>query len=316
MSKLAMLAQKRREAAAAKEAGSSSSSTTVSTPVATPPPQAKVSEAAPAPEKPLSKLAQKMAAARAARAEAASRGPSDGSPAPITPVPEGVPEPEDPETEMSSLFSVVVPTKKTSTAPSSFFSMLTKPAVELPPEKQPSLAHMHIAVRGDFSAAEQRVREAFGPGVESPDDIILRKQDGRVATGGAGHSAGPPKVLREVRAEKAVQEKPVQSEVEAAQAKQAKEQAKTQTSGPKGADNKLRRHRSPTKKSDSGPKKTNAASKPPTKDKSASGAKKSDPSRPAPPQKAASTRPPKSTSSTASSKDKTNGKPKRAPSGP
>lgn len=310
MSKLALLAQKRREAAAAKEASSSSASTTVSTPVPSPVPPAEQAEAAPVPAKPLSKLAQKMAAARAARAEAASRGPSDGSPAPTTPVPEAAVEPDEPETEMSALFSVVLPVKKSSSAPSTFFSMLTKPPVELPPEKQPSLAHMHIAVRGDLAAAEQRVREAFGPGVESPDDIILRKQDGRVATGGGAHSVEPPKVVREVRVEKPAQEKPVQSEVAAAQSQQAKEQSMAPAAGPKGLDNKLRRHRSPTKKSDSGPKKTNAASKPPAKDKPAGGAKKSDPSRQALPQKAASNRPSKSTPSAAPAKGKTNGKPK------
>jgi elongation factor 1 alpha-like protein len=35
------------------------------------------------------------------------------------------------------------------------------------------------------SAAERRVREAFSPGVESPDDIVLRMRDGRAGTGAA-----------------------------------------------------------------------------------------------------------------------------------
>lgn len=308
MSKLALLAQKRREAAAAKEASSASTTSTVPTPVTSPPPQAEAPEAAPA--KPLSKLAQKMAAARAARADAALRSANDGSPAPTTPVPEGPPQPEEPEDEVSALFSVIVPTK-TSAAPSTFFSMLTKPAVELPLDKQPSLAHMHIAVRGDLAAAEQRVREAFGPGVESPDDIILRKQEGRVATGGTSQPSEPPRVVKEVRVEKQVQDVPIQSEVAAAKG----QAAKAKHAEPKSADTKLRRHRSPTKKADAGSKKPGAGSKPSAKDKPASGGSKSssDPKRPAPPHKATSNRGAKSnasTSASASSRNKPSGKPK------
>lgn len=170
-------------------------------------------------------------------------------------------QPEEPETEMSALFSVVVPTKKQPDAPSTFFSMLTKPAVDAPSAQQPSLAHMHIAVRGDLAAAEQRVRAAFGPDVESPDDIILRKQEGRVATG--GDAPAEPKVVREVRVERQIQEKPIQSEVPSVPSQPSESQRKAH-------DTKHRHQRIPTKKAEPGPSKRSDP-KPHAKDKAAAG---------------------------------------------
>lgn len=176
MSKLALLAQKRREQAAQQEASTSGATTPV-----TPVPAVVISEDLGA-AKPLSKLQQKLAAARAARADTtrAAEEPQSG-PEPVSQSSTVTTPSEEPvEDAMWSLS----PPSKSPAAPSTFFSLLTthKSGTSPPPEP-PSLENMHIVVRGDAAAAHQRVREAFGPGVESPDDIVLRTRDGRAGTG-------------------------------------------------------------------------------------------------------------------------------------
>jgi elongation factor 1 alpha-like protein len=184
-SKLALLAQKRREAASKATSTEQSPSTT-----ATPPPELSSSPApppdlaAPTPVKPLSKLAQKMAAARAARADSAAAeqslsqsAPSSSMPTPAIDVAGPQAEPED------ELWS--------------FAPLLRRlPGVGLlqhPHDPCSGRCATKTAVIGQHahrrpwgpSAAERRVREAFSPGVESPDDIVLRMRDGRAGTGAA-----------------------------------------------------------------------------------------------------------------------------------
>lgn len=198
VSKLALLAQKRREAAAAAGTGSgvpspglpaSPSPVATAEPVSAPPspaagPTSATEIVAPSPVKPLSKLAQKMAAARAAR-EAGVATKAESSAAGATAAPQDAPETVviEPVDDMWSFLpssSTTVPHKAST---STFFDILTSHSPELGPPEPPSLENMHIAVRGDPAAAVGRVREAFGPGTESPDDIVLRMRDGRAGTG-------------------------------------------------------------------------------------------------------------------------------------
>jgi elongation factor 1 alpha-like protein len=228
MSKLALLAQKRRNAAATPEAPASSASASASpTPPTSPAPAAK----------PLSKLAQKMAAARAAR-EAASCTPS----APATPAEPDVPEPQVVDECWSFAPNTSTTTSKSSAPATSFFNILTThtPGAALP--EPPSLADMHIAVR-DRELAGRRVRDAFGPGVESPDDIVLRKRDGRAGTGatGAATGAGAPtetKPVAEVRAKGEAKPTEVKSKVKSEPNPSAKSKSDKPSVEGKSAPNK------------------------------------------------------------------------------
>ncbi|BEI97237.1 hypothetical protein CcaverHIS631_0208260 [Cutaneotrichosporon cavernicola] len=211
-SKLALLAQKRRENASKESTTPSSTSPAASSTDPTPPP-------ADAPAKPISKLAQKMAAARAARAVApkataeASVGETSAIDFPSTAV---AAEPADEEWEFLPKAKIA----QARATPSVFFSLLTtrKQAAVIP--DPPSLANMHIAVRGDRAAAEKRVREAFGPGVESPDDIVLRARAGR-AGAGDGEATQTKSAVRATKVEQPAPE-PV-SEAAAAMAKPKEE---------------------------------------------------------------------------------------------
>jgi hypothetical protein len=93
---------------------------------------------------------------------------------------------------------------------------------------------MHIAVR-DRENAGRRVRDAFGPGVESPDDIVLRMRDGRAGTAGAGEGEAKPKgAVAEVRAPKAEAEAPAPAPAAAPpQSRIAKAPKKTSKDEPK-----------------------------------------------------------------------------------
>lgn len=205
MSKLALLAQKRREAAAAAAASETVQSESVlpqtaSRPSAPGTPPSNGAQSLSQPEKkPLSKLAQKMAAARAAREEAAAAAKAskveknnaevqmevdESSP--------NVPFPEDP---ISSLFSSPATLSKPKlgpTRPSPFFSIITStssqggalgpgalgPAKDhLPPE--PISANLHAPLITDVDALVKQFEQVF---TESPDEIVLRKRQGRAGT--------------------------------------------------------------------------------------------------------------------------------------
>jgi hypothetical protein len=82
----------------------------------------------------------------------------------------------------TTLFPGNAPTARppTGTSPSTFFNVLTTSHRKalLPP----SALSMHLPAIGDADELEQRVRMAFGNGVESPDDIVLRARSGRAGT--------------------------------------------------------------------------------------------------------------------------------------
>ncbi|ODN83415.1 hypothetical protein L202_01557 [Cryptococcus amylolentus CBS 6039] len=193
MSKLALLAQKRREAAT-DSATSSLPSRTPSRPStpATPPSLQPTASSEAGEKKPLSKLAQKMAAARIAREEAAKAAAEakaahgedqmdvDEPSVDVVPVDDAV----------LSLFSVP-PSSDPSRAvhspscPSSFFSILTttchpheKVNGHLPPE--PVSVNLHAPLVTDLSRLVKQFESAFG---ESPDEIVLKKRQGRAGTG-------------------------------------------------------------------------------------------------------------------------------------
>ena len=45
-----------------------------------------------------------------------------------------------------------------------------------------STLSMHLPAAGDPDELEKRVRSAFGPDVQSPDDLVLRARQGRAGT--------------------------------------------------------------------------------------------------------------------------------------
>jgi hypothetical protein len=162
-----------------------------------------------------------MAAARAARADA----PKPGAEAPAAETATGEPLPaaeSDVPAEDEWAFLPKTKVAQATSPPSVFFSLLTSHKQAAVPDP-PSLANMHIAVRGDLAAAEQRVREAFGPGVESPDDIVLRARQGRGGTGGEGETKEAKAAVRAAMVEQPAPE-PV-SEAAAATAKPKEEDA-------------------------------------------------------------------------------------------
>jgi elongation factor 1 alpha-like protein len=153
------------------------------------------SVAAGSPVKPLSKLAQKMAAARAAKAEAAAQlvtpDPTAGMIEGVVSLDIGGDTPTQDmnpvgESLLSYLFAAGPPNKTMhrSRQPSPFFSLLTSAAS--PPDRDSPGAGpgttMHLPVVRDQEELERRVRSAFGDGVESPDDVVLRARQGRAGT--------------------------------------------------------------------------------------------------------------------------------------
>ena len=145
------------------------------------------------PEKPLSKLAQKMAATRVAWVEPIPVGrdgdmeirgsesiPKDGLTLPMMK-----------EDATSGLFFHSVdstrPPPKITHAPSPFFSILTSTlSADSTPSGTNSIADLHSPLDCDSAEFEERMRKAFGPGVDSPDDAVLRARQGRVGMVEAG----------------------------------------------------------------------------------------------------------------------------------
>ena len=161
MSKLAALAQKRKEEAAARAA-----STNITPSSSATPPDAA--------SKPLSKLAQKMAAAQSVRQASSIPGTavlgcdsSDGLDIDLASL--AIDE------ETAQLFSA--PTLPDGDPNSAFYDILTTSTKVITPETTMSL---HLPF--DDPHTEERVRAAFGPDVESPDDIVLRARSGRAGT--------------------------------------------------------------------------------------------------------------------------------------
>jgi elongation factor 1 alpha-like protein len=147
LSKLALLAQKRKEAAL--QAGISPGTLTLpSIPAETP-------------TKGPSKLALKMAAARAARDQ--SRGDVEPDIA------------DSPHVDMSNLSltettSDLFPSTSTPRQTSPFFNLLT--ATTKHPLSEPPILNLHLPHISDMSDLERRIDAAFSG--DSPDDIILR----------------------------------------------------------------------------------------------------------------------------------------------
>lgn len=183
VSKLALLAQKRKEAARARETLPSGADT---------PPESSIAAAVlPDQAKPLSKLAQKTAAAKvrsvASTRETSGAVETTGSGNNITEDANASPDQID---EISSaLFSAHIsnglnlPAPKLSNRPSPFFSIVTSSSpITTDSEGDPPLTNMHLPLVRDPAELERRIREAFGPDVESPDDIVLRARQGRAGT--------------------------------------------------------------------------------------------------------------------------------------
>lgn len=180
-SKLALLAEQRRAAAA----GHAATTPSISTPSgsgATTPSTLKADEASPS--KPLSKLAQKMAAARAAKASGSTPTPQNSSSyrqsghAPDATMAEA----DDEDDTDTTLFPKATADSATPTKPRSvFFDLLTttKSGAALPSSSSLS---MHLPAEGDVDELERRIRTAFGPDVDSPDDLVLRARQGRAGT--------------------------------------------------------------------------------------------------------------------------------------
>ncbi|UOH81277.1 hypothetical protein LQV05_003945 [Cryptococcus neoformans] len=201
MSKLALLAQKRREAAAAATVTSEIIQSEIVSPQASGRPSVsgtQSSSGAQSPsqseKKPLSKLAQKMAAARAAREEAAAAAKASklekNSVGDQMEVDESSPNVSSPANPISSLFSPPATSPKPKlkpTHPSPFFSIITSTSSQsgptgpakghLPPE--PTSANLHAPLITNVDALVKQFEQAF---TESPDEIVLRKRQGRAGT--------------------------------------------------------------------------------------------------------------------------------------
>ena len=199
MSKLALLAQKRREAAQRSETRPSAADP--SNPLILPVAQGSsqwidpsLSAGQPAASKPLSKLAQKMAAARAARTEGVvedgGETKTDGARLPQTIEVEDVDmsnlQIDDSKSRLFSASSAVgasLPSTRRSQPPSPFFAILTATSAVSSKSPDPTMtANMHLPVVRDPKELERRIYDAFGAGVESPDDIVLRARQGRSGT--------------------------------------------------------------------------------------------------------------------------------------
>jgi hypothetical protein len=124
-----------------------------------------------------------MAAARAAKAEGSTNIHSkkeNGANGPI-----GVGEQNMDQEEVDEVDTTLFPASASSrptthTSPSTFFNVLTSThrKAALPS----STLSMHLPAIGDPDELERRVRTAFGEGVESPDDVVLRARSGRAGT--------------------------------------------------------------------------------------------------------------------------------------
>jgi len=233
MSKLALLAQKRREEAQsrASPALSTPQHEMLQSPSSTPATDASAS-------KPLSKLAQKMAAARAAKAEAAAKEASP-LPTPSAEEPENAMElDETPGAGPSSLFLAA---PRASSRPSTFFNLLTKhkhnPNFSAPSSEPTSNTSLHLPYVHDSAELDRRVQAAFGPGVESPDDIVLKARGGRAGTTAASaengdSTAAKPKPVKAPAAPKASNAPSEASEaIKEGKAKASSQVHKTDTAG-------------------------------------------------------------------------------------
>jgi len=180
MSKLALLAQKRREEAQARASPSTPAPPSPALSAsATPPSGASTPNAEAGPSKPLSKLAQKMAAARLAKLEAEAKpvSPPESS-ADAMDVDAPAPSMVESEPATSGLFAFPKQPKKTSP----FFNLLTTKCTQTNRVDAKLSAVAHLPYVPDEEELERRVREAFGPDVESPDDIVLKARGGRAGT--------------------------------------------------------------------------------------------------------------------------------------
>ncbi|WVQ98946.1 hypothetical protein IAU59_006078 [Kwoniella sp. CBS 9459] len=182
MSKLALLAQKRRQAAA-QSAETSASPSRIFTPPAETPSASAFSSQTPtseSPAKPLTKLAQKMAAARAAREEAAKAETRPAQPASDSmevDIPAStVDHSTDPAADLFSSASFSPPKPS---GPSSFFSIITSTVSSEAPSTEAGVANLHVPLATDIASLAKRFEVAFA---ESPDEVVLRKRQGRAGT--------------------------------------------------------------------------------------------------------------------------------------
>lgn len=187
MSKLALLAQRRKEAAQARDVTSSATPSGTATP-----PKPSIS-AGPSiiPPKPLSKLAQKMATARATRSEISNIKDEEVLEAQMNgagPVEDVDMLAAEMDGTMSGLFAPYSMEEtsphppKAAHRPSPFFDILTSTSTVGPKPPDPSpFSSMHLPVVRDPAELRRRIREAFGPDVESPDDVVLRARQARAS---------------------------------------------------------------------------------------------------------------------------------------
>ncbi|WRT67352.1 uncharacterized protein IL334_004323 [Kwoniella shivajii] len=181
MSKLALLAQKRKEAAAqaantapdTPQTPSKATSASIPADVG----QRSTSQSA---SKPLSKLAQKMAAARVAREEASSKMDITPSDAITMEVDQTSPTDIPSQESANDIFPSFTPSPKTrNTAPSTFFSILTSTSSFDSSKDETGITNLHVPLATDISELTKRFEQAFA---ESPDEIVLRKRQGRAGT--------------------------------------------------------------------------------------------------------------------------------------
>jgi elongation factor 1 alpha-like protein len=187
LSKLAQLAKDRADRAA-NASPTSSPSPAVSQPA---------SEAPSTPTKPLSKLQQKMLAARQAKAVASpppAANPSNSPPSSSNTLPTS-PKPDlPPEPSAASLFFALPPSLAPS-APSSFASMLALPPSSIEKEAQAMeekakrFTALDLIGVGLEEGGEDELRRAF-EGM-SPDDVVLEKRKGtKLGSTGVAVGAG------------------------------------------------------------------------------------------------------------------------------
>ncbi|WWC69235.1 uncharacterized protein I206_103172 [Kwoniella pini CBS 10737] len=178
LSKLALLAQKRKEAAA-QAAGLSTPSKATSLGAPSPSGSQSPVSASDAGSKPLSKLAQKMAAARAAREEASARLTSSESLDSPVEVDQGTNEATPDATP--DIFSIIPPPlkPKPTLSPSTFFSILTTTKNHGERQNEVEITNLHVPLATDIASLTKRFETAFA---ESPDEIVLRKRQGRAGT--------------------------------------------------------------------------------------------------------------------------------------
>ncbi|WVR05363.1 hypothetical protein IAU60_002377 [Kwoniella sp. DSM 27419] len=174
LSKLALLAQKRREAAAqAAEPSQNSTPSRTSSGLAA---DAAKTTAVDSTPKPLSKLAQKMAAARAAREEAAAKSNeaqvTDESLMDVDTV-------DTPGADPASQLFALASSPPRSAAPSAFFTILTKTTSKDTSAPIPGVLNLHVPLATDVADLKERFEHAFA---ESPDELVLRKRQGRAGT--------------------------------------------------------------------------------------------------------------------------------------